>query len=368
MLDGDFLTQGPAVEVFEQALAKRVGVKHVVAVSSGTAALHIACLAAGLGAKDAALTSTLTFVATANAPRYCGARADLLDIDPVSLGLDPQGVAAHLKSAPDTKVILPVSFAGLSVDMAALRQIAGDRVIIEDACHALGGAHEDGAPVGSCAYADMTVFSFHPVKPITTAEGGAITTNDDEFARRLRLLRSHGIERDPKRFIRLDGVNPDPWAYEQQELGYNYRLSDLQAALGISQMARLDGFIDRRRNIAAYYDQAFENLGHVALPHSAPEERARSGLHLYVLRVDFAALGKTRGEVMAALKQKGIGTQVHYIPVHMHPYHAQKTDAASQKMVNAMAFYEQALSIPLFPSMTDGEVEYVANTISGLLR
>tara|TARA_R110000868_G_scaffold40560_1_gene139849 strand:+ start:511 stop:1686 length:1176 start_codon:yes stop_codon:yes gene_type:complete len=366
VLRGDFLTQGPAVERFEAALAERVSAKHAIAVANGTAALHLACLAAGLKAGDVAVAPTMTFVATANAPLYCGARTELVDIGRHSLGLTSDILRAALTSHSETKAVLPVYFAGLADGAAELAAAADGRTIIADACHALGGAYEDGAPVGSCRHCDMSVFSFHPVKPITTAEGGAITTNDSELARSLRILRNHGIERDPTRFIGHADDEAGPWQYQQQLLGFNYRMTDLQAALGLTQLDKLDVMLARRRQIAAYYDARLGNLAHIILPQSELAERARSGLHLYLLHIDFAALGITRSKAMAHLRNRGIGTQVHYIPVHRQPFHRDHNDRTLSDFPVAEQHYKGTLSIPFFPSMTDREVEFTVAAIEGL--
>lgn len=371
VLNGDFLTQGPAVERFEAALAERVGARHAIAVANGTAALHIACLAAGLGPDGAALVPTLTFVATANAPIYCGATARLTDVDANSLSMTPSAVRRLTGAQDDVKAVMPVHFAGLASASAELRVAAGDRVVIEDACHALGGFYEDGSPVGGCAYSDMAAFSFHPVKPVTTGEGGAVTTNDNELARRLRLFRNHGIERDPARFVNVpiargDDAEDAPWRYQQQVLGFNYRMTDMQAALGIAQLDKLDGFLARRREIAAFYDSRFAGAANLRIPQSGADQRARSGLHLYQIHVDFDAVGKSRTQVMAALMDAGVGTQIHYIPVHRQPFHA-SAPSLDGGFANAEHHYARTLSIPLFPSMTDEDVEYVVDMISRIL-
>ena len=367
VLSGDMLTQGPAVEAFERTVAKYVNAKHAIAVSSGTAALHIACMAADLGPGDIAAVPTLTFVATANAARYCGAEAAVLDVDRESLSLTAAQLGPFLQNNPHAKAVLPVHFAGLSAGLAELRKVAGERIIIEDACHALGGRYEDGQMIGSCAHSDMAVFSFHPVKPITTGEGGMITTNDDELARKLKMFRSHGIERDPARFVGALKDELGPWGYEQQTLGFNYRLSDLQAALGTSRMSKLDGFLERRRAIAAYYDDRFSGLEHVSSVQHDPASRVRSGHHLYVVEVDFAALGTTRTDVMAQLRDLGVGTQVHYIPVHRQPYHQASGDLQTQDFPNAESYYAGALTLPFFPAMTDDNMRDVADNICAVL-
>ena len=369
VLRSDYLTQGPVVERFEAVLAERVGVRFAVAVSSGTAALHLACLAAGLKAGDAGLTSTMTFAASANAFAYCGARPLLCDVDLRSINISVEQAACALDANEAIKVIIPVHFAGLSADVKALREHVGEKVtIIEDACHALGGNDEDENPVGQCAYSDMTVFSFHPVKPITTGEGGMVTTNNRDLYVLLLKLRSHGIERDPSAWKNIStdinhGEAVPSWYYEQQLLGFNYRMTEFQAALGLSQLDKLSSFVRRRREIVDFYDTAFRSVTHLVPIQIEPGMRARSGHHLYVLRCDFDAIGKTREQVMADLRVRNIGTQVHYIPVHRQPYHQNSQGWKSADFPNAELFYEQALSIPLFPDITDEEAVYISQSI-----
>lgn len=371
VLESDFLTQGPAVERFEAALAERVGAKHAVAVNSGTAGLHIACLAAGLTDGKRGLTAAMTFVASANAIKYTKAAAGLVDIDPHGLGLSVSDLEDAMK-ATGADAVIPVHFGGLAMNAAAVRKAAGSAMIIEDACHALGGAYDTGEPVGCGAFSDMAVFSFHPVKPITTAEGGAVVTNDASLARHLRRLRSHGIERDAETFSgpQAEPQNRGPWSYEQQEIGFNYRLSDVHAALGLSQLSRLDDFISRRREIAAYYDAAFVGVPGLEVYQNDPALRARSALHLYVVGVDWSQTAFDRAGFMAALSERGIGTQVHYIPVHHHPVHADMAggaSAAKDGLANTEAYYEKCLTIPLHQSLTDEDAEHAAGTVKELL-
>jgi len=365
VLQSDFLTQGPSTEAFEQALADYVGVKHAVAVANGTAALHLACLVADLGPGDTAITPTLTFVATANAPRYCDAKTLLVDICPDGLGMDLKALSQLINDNPKTKAILPVHFAGYAQNASQIREIAAGRIIIEDASHSLGGNYDDGSKIGSCTYSCMTTFSFHPVKTMTTGEGGAITTNNDEFARRLRLLRSHGIERETARFSDPSTDQQSrPWQYEQQALGYNYRMSDIHAALGLSQLRRIDDFIARRREIAAYYDSRFRDIPNIEVYLSSADQRQRSGLHLYLVAIDFDEVGLSRGMFMNQLREAGIGTQVHYIPVHHHPYHA--VDAIGE-FPNADAYYETTLTLPLHPSLSSSDMAHVVDNVISLL-
>ena len=368
-LRGDYLTQGPLVERFESRLAEFVGARFAVAVANGTAALHIAALAAGMGPGSVGVTQTLTFVASANASLYCGGRSRLVDVEPAMLSMDVQALAAAAERE-HLAMVVPVHFAGLAGDMAAVAAAARGAAVVEDACHALGGHYADGRPVGCCAHSAMTVFSFHPVKPVTTGEGGAITTNDPDLAARLRRLRSHGIVRSewdgPVPVDSLEGGQPKPWYYEQRELGFNYRLSDIQAALGLSQMDRLETFVTRRRDIARYYDERFSRSGNIALPQSDPAMRARSGHHLYLLHVDFQTIGRTRTQVMLDLRSRGIGTQVHYIPVHHQPYHVGNL-AEDENFPVAERHYARCLSLPFYPGLTDEDVERVVSAVHEVL-
>ncbi len=361
-LQSEFLTQGPLVERFEAALAERVGARHAVAVSSGTAALHIACLAAGIGPGDLGLTSAITFAASANCLIYAGADAAFVDIDGATLGMSPAALREALARAPGVKAIIPVHLAGLAHGAAEIRKLAGNRIVIEDAAHSLGGLYPSGEPIGSCVYSDLAILSFHPVKLITTGEGGAVVTNDAALAKRLKLLRSHGIERDPACFAAGDtheDGSVKPWLGEQQLLGFNYRMTDIQAALGLSQLAKLDRFLDRRRVIAQRYDAAFRTLPCMRLPQSSSEERARSGHHLYIALFDFAAMRTTRTAFMARLADRGVGSQVHYMPVYHHPYHAQRCKIDREQFPQAEGYYRGCLSLPFHTGLTDEEVERV---------
>jgi UDP-4-amino-4,6-dideoxy-N-acetyl-beta-L-altrosamine transaminase len=367
VLNSDFLTQGPAVERFEAALTERVGARHAVAVSSGTAGLHVACLAAGIGPGDWGLTSAITFAASSNCLLYTGADAGFVDVDRDTLGMAPAALTKALAAAPQIRALVPVHLCGLAHASADIRALAGDRVVIEDAAHSFGGTYACGRPVGCGAYADMSVFSFHPVKTITTGEGGAVVTNDDDLAHRLRMLRSHGVERDARHFVGEETSEDGrikPWLYEQQLLGFNYRMTDIQAALGLSQLGKLDRFLERRRTIARRYDEAFSPLLHIRLPQSAPEQRARSGNHLYVVQFDFAALRTTRTALVAVLRERGIGTQVHYVPVYRQPYYAARYDTDPAEFPQAEDYYATCLSIPFYPSLTDEDVERVVAAIT----
>lgn len=359
VLRGDWLTCGPAVEAFEKALCDYTGAKHVIAVSNGTAALHIAMLAAGVGTGDRVITSPNTFLASANCAEYVGATADFADVDPVTLNLSPAALEAAWQD--DVKAVVAVDFAGRPCDMPAIAQIARDRsaVVIEDAAHAIGSRFDhDGrsGSVGGHPWADMTTFSFHPVKTMTTGEGGAITTNDDELAARCRLFRTHGMEK----------TRPEePWFYEMKQPGFNYRITDIQCALGISQLKRLESFIQRRQEIVDTYNCAFQPLENLQTP--APVLSGRSAWHLYAVQIDFPTLGKNRAQIMQQLKARGVGTQVHYIPVHLQPYYQNKYGYAPGKCPQTEAYYEKALSLPLYPSMTDDEVQRVIQAVGEVL-
>jgi len=362
VLRSDFLTQGPEVARFEQALAGVTGARHCVAVSSGTAALHLAVAALRIERGQEGITSPITFVATANATVYSGLVPRFADIDAKTYNLDPVEVEKNLSSR--TRLLMPVHFAGQPSDMSALHELAqrhGLRVI-EDASHAIGSFYASGDPVGCCRYSDLTVFTFHPVKTITTGEGGAITTNDPALYERLLLLRTHGITRDGGQM----SENPGPWYYEMQDLGFNYRLTDLQAALGVSQLTRLDRFRERRRAIADAYNRAFQDSSVVKIPFERPG--VRSCFHLYVLQLDFEALGRTRKSVMETLRGRSIGTQVHYIPVHLQPYYRRSFGCGPGDFPIAEAYYAKALSIPLYPAMSDEQVARVGEGIREVTR
>ena len=380
VLKGDWLTCGPAVEQFEQALAHYCGAKHAIAVANGTAALHVAMLAAGIKAGDRVLTSANTFLASANCAEFVGATADFADIDPRTYNVTAETLAAAWK--PDVKAVVPVDFAGQPCDMPAIAALARSRgaTIIEDASHALGSQFQhDGLwyKVGGHPWADMTTFSFHPVKTITTGEGGAILTNDDELAERCRLLRSHGMVKDPSQFVSSARCpllsEKGPWFYEMHEVGFNYRITDIQCALGLSQLNKLDRFIQRRAEIVTHYNAAFAGIPFVQCPELPafhfssfilhPSKIAR---HLYVLNINFSALNKTRTEVMTALHARGVGTQVHYIPVHFQPYYFDRYGYSAGKCPAAEAYYKSCLSLPLYPSMSDLDVSCVIEVVKAI--
>lgn len=362
VLRSDFLTQGPMVPRFEQAVASHVGARHALAVNSATSALHIACLALDLGPGDWLWTSPVTFVASANCGLYCGARVDFVDIDPKTFNLCPEALARKLEQAEREgrlpKIVVPVHLCGQPCDMAAIHALAtryGFKVI-EDASHAIGGRYRDEF-IGNCRYSDITVFSFHPVKIITTAEGGMALTNDDELARRMALLRSHGITRDPAQMTR----EPDgPWYYQQINLGLNYRMTELQAALGVSQMTRLDTFVARRHALARRYDSLLAGLP-LSTPWQHPD--SYSGLHLYVIRLDLPRLdGRTHREVFEALRAAGIGVNLHYIPVHTQPYY-QGLGFRAGDFPESERYYKEAISLPMYQGLTEADQDTVIRTL-----
>ncbi|MDU8361871.1 UDP-4-amino-4,6-dideoxy-N-acetyl-beta-L-altrosamine transaminase [Pseudomonas syringae group sp. J309-1] len=359
VLQSDFLTQGPMVPKFEGMIANYCNAKHALAVNSATSALHIACLALGLGPGDLLWTTPVTFVASANCGLYCGARVDFVDIDPRTYNLDVAALEHKLLEAQQNgqlpKVLVAVHLCGQPCDMErihALSQQFGFRVI-EDASHAIGGKYQ-GLPIGNCQYSAITVFSFHPVKIITTAEGGMVTTNDAQLAQKMGLLRSHGITRDPEQMTHdADG----PWYYQQIDLGFNYRMTELQAALGVSQMDRLDDYVARRHELAARYRELLAHLP-VTLPWQHPE--GYSGLHLFVIRLQLDKLAVTHRQVFESLRAQGIGVNLHYIPVHTQPYFA-AMGFAPDAFPESQKYYREAISIPMFQTMTfDQQDEVVA--------
>ncbi len=432
-LRSDFLTCGPEVDAFEEEFAAFVGAKHAVAVCNATAALHLAMQVLGIGKRDRVVTSPNTFVASANAAAYVGATPDFSDIDLKSYNLDPVVLEQNWK--PDTKAVVAVDYAGQPCNMPEIARIARSRgaYVIEDACHGTGGGFEaDGRKwkLGGHPWADITTFSFHPVKTLTTGEGGILLTENDEWAAKARLLRTHGITRNPSEFTGLsdslssfcsaispsqsaiDAQSPQvsglgsplsefgPWYYEMQELGYNYRITDLQCALGRSQLNRLPEFIARRQEIASRYNQAFSNLDWLKTPsfdrafspttrYPLPVATAASNtldprlstldssfsyqlsdlsLHLYTIQIDFPSLCKTRTEVMHELREKGVGTQVLYIPVYLQPWYRRTFGYTIGKCPKAEQFYARALSLPLFPAMSDADVDIVINAVQNLKK
>jgi len=365
VLNSDFLTQGEVVPAFERALAAFSGAPHAVAVSNATSALHVAVAALGLGPGDLLWTSPISFVASANCGRYCGAEVAFVDIDPRTYNIDPRALAAKLEAAERAgrppKVVVIVDFAGQPCELDeidALRRRYGF-AIVEDASHAIGARYR-GVRVGAPRFADVTVFSFHPVKIITTGEGGAAVTGDADLAARMALLRSHGVTRDAAAMLE---TGHEPWEYEQIGLGYNYRLTEIQAALGLAQLRRIEGFLERRRRIAARYDAALADLP-LLLPYQLPY--VESAYHLYPIQVkDEARLD--RRALYDALRERGIGTNVHYIPIEDQPYYRERLPAGSASPV-AQAYYRRALSLPMYAALTDGEQDRVIATLHALLQ
>lgn len=361
VLRSDFLTQGPAVPRFEAGVAARVGARFGVAVNSATSALHIACLSLDLGPGDRLWTTPVTFVASANCARYCGAEVDFVDVDPRTFNLDVDALTRKLTAARVTgtlpKVVVAVHLCGQPCDMAAIGALSREYgfKVIEDASHAIGASYGD-APVGACEHSDITVFSFHPVKIVTTGEGGMALTNDPHLAQRMALLRSHGITRDPEVMTHA----PDgPWYYQQIELGFNYRMNDLQAALGVSQLTRLDTYIARRAAIARRYDVLLRELP-VQTPFVA--SGVTSAWHLYVIRLRIDQIARSRAEVVASLRSAGIGVNVHYIPVHSQPYY-RALGFQPEDFPQALQYYEEAISLPVYATMTDAQQDAVVGAL-----
>jgi perosamine synthetase len=350
-LKNGMLTQGPKIAEFEQAVAKAVGARYALAVSNGTAALHLAALAAEIPAGSSWVTSPLTFVATANAALYVGAKPLFADIDPLTINLSPESLAEIISKHQNIRAIVPVHYAGLPCDMEKIKALADEAgaVVIEDAAHAFGSYYPDGKPVGCCAHSLMTIFSFHPVKSITTGEGGMITTNDADLYRKLLRLRSHGINKDEDDFLHSDYAQTDgianPWYYELLSLGFNYRITDLQCALGLSQLTKLPRFTEHRLHLAKRYDQAFANAQHIQPAQKIG--RAWSAHHLYPVRIDFSALNMNRATFMNKLRTLGVGTQVHYIPVTSH-FHYRQLGFNTSDYPHAERYYHETLSLPLF--------------------
>ncbi len=366
VLKSEWLTQGPTVRRFEEELASYCGANYAVAVTNGTSGLHLACQSFGLGPGDLLWTSPNTFVASANCARYCGADVDFVDIDARTYNMSVVALEEKLALAKRNgrlpKAVVVVHFAGQSCDMAAIAELAHEYgfYVIEDAAHAVGGEY-DGEKVGSCRFSDLTVFSFHPVKVMTTGEGGMVLTNRKDFYNRLLNLRNHGVTRDPREMSGEEGHGP--WYYEQLALGHNYRMTDIQAALGLSQLERLDVFVEERSELAQRYNEAFTDL-----PITTPWQRSnvRSAWHLYVVRLRLDKLKRSRREIFESLHRAGIGVNVHYIPVHLHPYY-RKLGFRDGDFPEAERYYQEAITLPLFPAMTGAEQEYVAKGLKEAL-
>lgn len=358
VLKSDYLTTGPKIEEFEADFANYVGAKYAVAISNGTAALHAACFAAGIESGDEVITTPITFAASANAVLYCGGTPVFADIDSSTYNIDPKDI--RKKITKKTKAIIPVHFTGQPCDMDEIRKIAEEYnlIVIEDAAHALGASYKN-QKIGSIS--DMTTFSFHPVKHITTGEGGMITTNNKELYEKLLLFRSHGITRNAEL---LENKNEGSWYYEQHELGYNYRITDIQCALGISQLKKIDRFIERRIEIATLYNEAFKDINEITIPYQA--EDGISSWHIYVLKFDLNKLNLKRNDIFDRLRAKGIGVNLHYIPVYLHPYYI-KLGYKKGICPKAEVLYDEIITIPLFPDMTDEDVNYVINAIKSVI-
>ena len=364
------LTQGDEISNFEEAVAKYVGAKYAVAVSSWTSGLHLSCSALGISKGDYVVTSPITFVATSNAVVYCNATPVFCDIDPKTINICPNRLEDILKKYK-VKAVIPVHYSGLSCNMKDIEFLSRkyNFKIIEDAAHALGGKHSNGLNIGSCKFSNISGFSLHPVKSIAAGEGGIITTNNENYYKKLNRLRSHGINKSEDPFLNTNIAYTDnllnPWYYEMQELGYNYRLTDFQSALGHSQLKKLDDFIEKRKKLALLYDKAFESIKNIEPIQK--NYRSISSNHLYVIKINFNKISLSRAELMTKLRQKGIYTQVHYIPVLMHPFynnHFQKIE----EFDNSVEFYNQCLSIPLYFSLSFDEQQYVINQFKKLFE
>lgn len=352
VLKSDFLTTGPKIAEFEQTVADYVGAKYAIAISNGTSALHAACFAAGIGPGDEVITTPLTFAASANCVLYCGGTPVFADVDPKTYNIDSEDI--RRKITDRTKAIIAVHLAGQPCDMDAIHSIAREHglIVIEDGAHALGSVYK-GKKVGSMS--DMTTFSFHPVKPITTGEGGMIVTDNEDFYKKMILFRSHGITRDDSMMTRNDG----PWFYQQFDLGYNYRITDIQCALGCSQMKKLDRFLARRKEIVARYNEAFADCDNIITPYQLSD--TESGWHLYIVQVKNC----DRRKVFENMREKGIGVNVHYIPVYMHPYY-QEHGYENVHCANAEEIYSHIISLPLYPGLTSEQQDYVIDTLKSL--
>lgn len=353
VLKSDWLTQGPKIKEFEDALCKYTGAKYAVAVSSGTAALHISCLAASIKRGDEVITSPITFVASANSILYCGGKPVFADIQKDTVNIDPEEIKKKIN--PNTRAIIPVHFAGHPCDLEEIKEIAEKHnlLIIEDASHALGAEYKK-SKIGSCKYSDMTVFSFHPVKHITTGEGGVVLTNQKNLYESLLLFRNHGITKDKKKMTKFNG----PWYYEMQTLGFNYRITDFQCALGISQLKKLDKYITRRRKLVSIYNKELSKIDKIILPVEKPY--VKSSWHIYYIRLKDAS---KRRLIFEELQKSNIGVQVHYIPVHLQPYYQKNFGFKSGDYPEAEDYYRSTITLPLYPKMINSEIQYVINIL-----
>ena len=362
-LGSPFLTTGPDIQTFEQSLCELTGAQHAVVCSNGTAALHLACLSLGVSERDHGLTSPISFLASANCMEYCGGKTDFIDIDPSTLCMDPEKLEEYCLTHPSPKLVIPVDFAGAPADLPAIKTLA-DRFgfyIIEDAAHAIGSTYTfqgRAYTCGSCSHSDLAIFSFHPAKTITSGEGGAVLTNDEQLAQKLRILRNHGMVKT-RELSDLHG----PWYYEMESPGFNYRITDFQCALGISQIHRIKEFKNRRQKIVALYNQAFQNDDRLIVP---PLELEKSACpHLYPIQ--FKDGGSVRKKVYQGLAAEYIFCQVHYVPIHLQPYYAKKYGFTEGKCPNAETYYSRCLSLPLFPALSDEEVQVVIDRLMALI-
>ncbi len=360
VLRSPFLTQGPKVKEFEKTLCNYVGAKYCVVVSSGAAALHLAMLSLGLKSGDEAITSPNTFVASANSILYAGGMVKFADIEESTANIDPEEIKKQI--TPKTKAIIPIHFAGQSCDMERIGKIAKEHNLffVEDAAHAIGSEYK-GSKVGSCKYSDMTIFSFHPVKTITSGEGGAIMTNNSELYEKLLMLRTHGITKDSTKFTRKDG----PWYYEQQMLGFNYRLTDIQCALGISQLKRIDKFIRRRREIVDFYKKEF--AGDERFSFLEEKEYSKAAFHLCPILINFDLIKSSKKELFTKLQEQGLSLQVLYIPVHTQPFY-QKLGFKFGDFPKAEKYYQKTIVLPLYPDLKDSDLKYIVKTFKSVVK
>ncbi len=369
-LTSDIIAHGPRVTTFEQAFAEKVGAREAVACSSGTAALHLALAALDVEPGNVCVVPAITFLSTATAARFCGAEVVFADVDPDS-GLMTSGALAEAiqRVGRPIKAVLPVHLGGRLCDMAGIEAVAakGGAAVVEDAAHAVGGIDRDGCSIGACGRSVAATFSFHPVKTLAAGEGGMVTTNDPDRAARMRRLRNHGVTHDPVLMTEAGSLDEDgvrnPWAYEQMELGFNHRMNEMEAALGLSQLGKLDRFIARRTGLADRYEALLKPLSPLVTP--TPRGPGQPGLHLFSILIDFEALGVLRAEVMRSMSAQGIGTQVHYIPLYRQPYF--KARYGEMRLAGAEAYYARVLALPLFPAMQDGDVDRVVQALVGAL-